>query len=658
MTSKFNKNGVFTGPVDSYCLICETYFKDANDTSAHIEKPVHLKNLEATPYYDKYKDEHIRKVKSGYYCEFCNRLLATVAKVVLHISDPQHRHSRGLQLLKRKFGGVLAFGNILINEKAWNGIIDKTCSLCNTEFEDENIHKSSGSHALNLIKINVEFQKTSIYRKIDEESFHCLTCNEVVAIKSFTEHFESLNHNKKHRECNDFGTKLASKLESVQVKQESKDAKKVIPLTETKANFTIDETPKNRKELDAFILDSLGIKDYMKELHDGQNYCLVCEGIIQRSEINNHCNSGHHLTILKMHKDKLEKKCKAENDQTKNMPSDYLKSPEIEINRNKILDSLPEFQRNDVNIDYVNDTIVCKKCSKDLDFDYDVIKNHIEGHNIETNKKVAKEIPVCAQKGANNVKKSQPVLVKDNKSDQTQTSGKSSLSFKDDEEIEVFANNNNMQYNNLKVYCNCCQTHLPASIKNLKQHVDGANHKYKQASIDKVVKMKKRDLKKVPLFLFTTSIVDLVSNVFEDVVLNKKLCVNKMSYFFLMPIGDNHVKCVCCGGVRLPLDDITPNHLLTSSHAKAFSESLVVEIDSEFIREVPKGVYHCGYCNMVESSWERMEQHLDTVQHKEHKGVAQYRLQSNIPAVNKHENREQMEFFDFLKMIHRCNSMS
>lgn len=61
MESKLHQNAILTGCVDSYCLICESLLR-AEDVFNHIGKTIHKKNLNASAYVQKYKDEFIRKV--------------------------------------------------------------------------------------------------------------------------------------------------------------------------------------------------------------------------------------------------------------------------------------------------------------------------------------------------------------------------------------------------------------------------------------------------------------------------------------------------------------------------------------------------------------------------------------------------------------------
>lgn len=61
MESKLHHNAILTGYLDLYCLICERLLR-AEDVFNHINQTIHKKNLDAAPYVEIYKDEHIRKV--------------------------------------------------------------------------------------------------------------------------------------------------------------------------------------------------------------------------------------------------------------------------------------------------------------------------------------------------------------------------------------------------------------------------------------------------------------------------------------------------------------------------------------------------------------------------------------------------------------------
>ena len=70
MASKFSKNAILSGGVDSFCLVCESILRNHDDISSHIEKPIHRKNLDSAPYVDKFKEESVRKVTVQRFCYF------------------------------------------------------------------------------------------------------------------------------------------------------------------------------------------------------------------------------------------------------------------------------------------------------------------------------------------------------------------------------------------------------------------------------------------------------------------------------------------------------------------------------------------------------------------------------------------------------------
>lgn len=83
------------------------------------------------------------------------------------MTDTQHSYNKGIHLLKRIGNTIIAFDNVAIDDRAWNGFEENTCIICDTEFENENIHKTEQNHVLNLIQRNLEFgDDNSVYRKV------------------------------------------------------------------------------------------------------------------------------------------------------------------------------------------------------------------------------------------------------------------------------------------------------------------------------------------------------------------------------------------------------------------------------------------------------------------------------------------------------------
>lgn len=93
--------------------------------------------------------------------------MQTTMHVNLHLCEEHHQQNRGSMLLKSLGPDVVAFNNLLIEERAWHGLIDNTCCICVTEFEDEFLHKQNVAHALSLIQKPVKFGENDvIYRPV------------------------------------------------------------------------------------------------------------------------------------------------------------------------------------------------------------------------------------------------------------------------------------------------------------------------------------------------------------------------------------------------------------------------------------------------------------------------------------------------------------
>lgn len=106
-------------------------------------------------------------MKKGYYCEFCNIFFTTATKVNLHIAEATHIQNKGSLIVKRIGKSGIALNGICINVKAWNGLIEDVCALCNLEFFDENLHKTEQNHVLNLIQKKVQcVDKKAVYRMV------------------------------------------------------------------------------------------------------------------------------------------------------------------------------------------------------------------------------------------------------------------------------------------------------------------------------------------------------------------------------------------------------------------------------------------------------------------------------------------------------------
>lgn len=78
-----------------------------------------------------------------------------------------HVDNKDVQFLRRIGSSITVFDNILIDEKAWNGVKEDTCLICGVEFDNEGIHKTEAIHIINLIQSAIEIESNNaVYRKV------------------------------------------------------------------------------------------------------------------------------------------------------------------------------------------------------------------------------------------------------------------------------------------------------------------------------------------------------------------------------------------------------------------------------------------------------------------------------------------------------------
>ncbi|CAK1540986.1 unnamed protein product [Leptosia nina] len=191
--SSLHSNGVITGYFNGYCLLCEVHITKEK-TESHILEEGHKEKFERSSYVKKYQSDHIRKVNVGYYCEFCNILVPTMAHVELHVSSENHERRKGIMLLKEVNEGVIAYREVLIGKKAWHGLVGDTCMLCNVEYTDESQHLENSAHILQLIQQEVVLKNPKIVYRDVNGTIHCLICNINIESIKMKNHFESEDH--------------------------------------------------------------------------------------------------------------------------------------------------------------------------------------------------------------------------------------------------------------------------------------------------------------------------------------------------------------------------------------------------------------------------------------------------------------------------------
>lgn len=503
--------------------------------SAHADK------LLAYPYMEKYGDNRIRKVSKGYFCEFCSLLLATSTKVSLHVQEKSHYEKKGTFLLCRPSGlaAVLAFDDLLIGEKAWHSLSEDTCAICNEEFDNENIHKTESAHLLKLVQNKVEFgADNGVYRKTDDNSFQCLTCNAVFALSILNTHFTDAEHKTLYAKCQE-------------------EYKKYIKRNKNKPSEKIKEVTDTKNE----------IKDTKNDINDT----------------------------------KIE--VKDTNIEVKDTKID-VKDTKVEVKDTK----------NDV-----------KDTNNDVKDNNLVDKNHNEIHD-----SIAKEVKSCNELVPKVETKTEP-----------------------EDESTIFAKGNNLTYNtgNTNAFCRICETKLPATLRSMKEHVNGKEHKNRLGRLNHMTRAKETGhitRKSMEKFIRQCEVYE---NIFYQIVIvNDKYCISFPSYSLMVKVGTRY-RCQTCE-VTVSEDDIV-QHVKGLRHERALGATSVITSlpDTEFVREVRPGIFHCGYCNQIVPRWEDVACHLQSREHKDNKDLSAWRLQRHLPALMQHRRRQELANINILHML-------
>ncbi|KPJ03816.1 hypothetical protein RR46_01166 [Papilio xuthus] len=595
--SSLSTSGVFSSRVDYFCLVCESRLRDEADAAAHVAKPVHTKNFLTTEYFGN-QQECVRKIKKWYLCELCNVLLPTAARVRLHVVEARHLEHRDALAVQRRAGRVLAFASVQLDDRAWNGILEDTCAICNTEFDDEHIHRNETTHILKLIQSKIEYDENqNLYRRVDDNTIHCITCNKLIAFNSIDVHSNDDEHKNLYQSCCD--------------ETFNSDEDKIEIETENAVSTHIEKS----------------------ENVDDKN------DIINKKE---HSGIDNEKNDIKQNEEQI---IKILDDVTIDIDEKSNSNSEIE----DILSSIENFNRNDININIELQTATCKKCDKHLDFQVKTIKEHILEHEINKDgddSDTTEEFTEEMQNG-----KTSPTTVQEKqvlKKVKAKKIKENSFNY----ETKQFANKNDMTYfdNEDKVYCNKCKVNIPTSLKCLQEHVAGAAHlkainkQHLEVALYNNDESDKEQTNKIAAEDFISNTVFL-DGIFKCVVINDKICISLLS-FNLMVEENNKLKCLICEQKVFTHD--FDAHRQQYRHNKTASESFVLSDHlNEFIREIKPQHFHCGYCNSVHSPYSAMATHIQSDDHRESRSSGHIRLQRLMPEIIQHRREQQ-----FNRMMH------
>ncbi|KAG6451234.1 uncharacterized protein LOC115444264 [Manduca sexta] len=683
MESKLSRHAILQGHVDSYCLVCESYFKCAMILDGHMLNPDHRNKLNNTGYVEKFKDSRIRKVKNGYFCEFCNLLLNTAAKVSVHIEDPQHISTKGAMLLRRIGDNIVAFENLVISDKAWNGIIDETCVLCNTEFDNLDIHKSETSHKLNLVQCKTEFGTWGIiYRKIDDNSIHCLPCNKILTMTLIASHFNTPEHKQmcssapaappalpslpakvapaalpaptgppvaavvptgrtpgpapapvnKPRPKNQLADNKHEKSKAMLTDAlRKRPLRPITPAVDTQRPL-IGRVVSN--EYEYLICHFLKASSFIVRVNFSKMRCILCERSIRVEDASSHLEDLHHHYLLKIHKKRLQ----------------VYNEIEQAGAETEILESLTRFENNNIDIDLIKGTAVCNVCFRSIEFLSDVIDAHIDEHKVisiaqeiaarkerdafEAAAKLEAELDreaAAARYAASHARHAETTRtrLKPKPRNRSRSRSDSAMTV---EELKDWAIEHNITFNSFQrvATCNICHSTVPIDLKSLKEHVAGNVHRKllaKTLTGDTSASKSKTKLIKVPQKSYVKSLILVENIIFQHFIINNKFVITYKSMCFLGKSLEGYLKCFLCDEDLIDESVVIEVHRTRHHHMSAMDNvQVITSWDTDFIRQAASGEFHCGFCNIMTKDWDDLQKHFNTMDHKESRTCAEWRL--------------------------------
>ncbi|XP_022827714.1 uncharacterized protein LOC111357314 [Spodoptera litura] len=579
MLYKLHKSGVLTGSLNCYCLACDTFLTTHQEADQHLGTSPHQKSLLAIPYLDKFKEEHIRKFQTGYYCEFCNIMLPTASKVNLHLTEDEHVTNKGLCLLLPRGGGVVAFDNIFIEENAWHSLIDGVCSICNEEFDEGEEHKASARHSLNIVLKEIRFGTgNAIYRQIDDTSLQCVTCNKLLVPDKLTAHFDDAQHRELYNKCRILTNGIDHETEAKAIKEEHQTAGGS-PTIEFKSGLKQSNIDANKSaESKTKILESLtkyqsaGINI---NLERETAYCKKCSEVVEF----NYANIEKHIT-----------------DHSTNAPVDttlqYPSNPDQNLNRVDINDKTA--QRSEIN---------------------DEIESKIKALQENSNEKVKSDEDGDS---SNEIVENEKEFAKINKITYNQNNKQSYCRVC---KVHLPANLKSMK------------EHVGGA--NHKKLADSSpTSKCQIQSPTMLIKKRTGD--------FIDSLYD-VNSLFDSLsIINEEYCVTKNSLVFLTAIN-SRMRCLLCEVTLPPFSDTDDHIKTRRHITKFLEVPVIVSVENEFIREMHPGLYHCAYCELVITGWADMEKHLKCSDHHDNRRKGEQRLISRLPGLQNYKLEKAIE---------------
>ncbi|KAJ0170710.1 hypothetical protein K1T71_013482 [Dendrolimus kikuchii] len=584
------------------------------------------------------------------------------------------------------FNAYTFFINMSLSKLHKSGIItghvDHFCFACDGHFESEedaHAHTAMAEHQKNMETI-AYFEKFAgeNIRKV-KCGYFCEHCN--IFLKTSTKvamHVQEMEH------VNNKGYSQIKRQDgSVLVNDQVVEEKAWHSMTDdvcALCNTDYDDEGSHKK-LPSHIINLVGSKlefgpngIVYRRVDSASIQCLTCNIVCALNLLEQHSESVAHKETIQ--------KCLYQSPKNGENISDTTNESNTVETKTKVLEFVPRFQKNDINVNFLTETAFCKKCNETFQLDRSVIEEHISQHNGKNNGtsyptdfdnkshelySKAKDNKANVGKDSANVDEDSANVDKDSakvdkdsanvkagtSSDTTETgtSDKSAEAKEANADLINFSKENHLTFNlsESNAYCRVCKVKIPSAMKSLSEHVNGRIHQKNVAYMSKSLEV----VPKIPFDTFVKSDIGFTGLFHDDVVVNYKYCLPIASFHGLTTIEDFlGLRCNLCN-VTLPLLNIK-QHTHEESHREALRNTAVVTcLQDEFVREFRPGMYHCGYCNTLFQNWTEVQNHLSTSDHEECKSEAKKRVRIHMRELARFREQRRAEMFCLALMRHR-----
>ncbi|XP_069362865.1 uncharacterized protein [Maniola hyperantus] len=471
--------------------------------------------------------------------------------------------------------------------------IDYFCVLCQETFEDEadvDRHMRWEKHRndLKLQEYLHKFKKDFIY-KINED-YYCEVCN--VTTTDVASHIKESYHQDqktKPQRVSKKSSLLKRDGTSVIVNDKTVTRLQWHGIKDNKCSLC--NIDKLSKIVNAHILSASHVSNLKqssikfeagncyRELKHDKFCCFTCFDVYDNKYLASHWEDKHrekcmeHGETSKTETPIEKKDTENSNDPNNNIANIYIKNFSTSYSKN-------------YKIDEEKKTVQCLLCDASLTPSYKKLDKHTSVYHPETKECIIMDKDKCRQ------------------------------------ELSEYASTNyiNVKEGDTKCFCSLCDVYISAHMNCMKQHVEGSLHTG-HLELKGLIKKRKHEKPPVKPVLYKTyrkiSYGPFNIDKRDVMVFGNGVCIELFS-FELMEDGNQTWKCYGCNKT-MDIKDVL-KHMLKKEHHNVLLKCkvLLVEEDDEtdFIREIRPGLYHCGCCNKVFPFWENIAKHMTRFTHK------------------------------------------